>query len=111
MLCEVDSFQTLLKHTRVPSKYKKMVRKSNLTTFIYPNQNSFRVVNNNHKHFTFLKKFKNIYSTSANITSKRFDKEWAMENADIIIEDKDGFVEQQSSSMYKLSKTKIKKIR
>ena len=25
MLCEVDSFQTLLKHTRVPSKYKKSI--------------------------------------------------------------------------------------
>jgi hypothetical protein len=111
MICELDCFKTLLKHTRVPNKFKRSIRKSKLTTFIYPNMKSFRVVDSNHKHYNFLRKFEIMYSTSANITSKHFDKDWAMENADIIIEDKSGFVEGKSSSMFKLYRNKIKRIR
>jgi tRNA A37 threonylcarbamoyladenosine synthetase subunit TsaC/SUA5/YrdC len=111
ILYEVDCFKTLLKHTRVPSKYRKKVRNSNLTTFIYPNSKSYRVVDKNHKHYNFLNKFKIIHSTSANITTKEFNKDWAIKNSDIIVEDKNGFNENQSSKIYKITQKKIKKIR
>jgi tRNA A37 threonylcarbamoyladenosine synthetase subunit TsaC/SUA5/YrdC len=111
MLCEVDCFKTLLKHTRVPKQFKKKVRKSKLTTFIYPNTTSFRVVDKNHKHYEFIRKFKTMYSTSANLTKKQFEKDWAIEKADIIVEDQDGFSENQSSKIYKITNNRIKKIR
>jgi len=109
MLCEVDCFKTLLKHTRVPKQFKKKVRKSKLTTFIYPNTTSFRVVDKNHKHYEFIRKFKTMYSTSANLTKKQFEKDWAIEKADIIVEDQDGFSENNHQRYIKLQTIELKK--
>jgi tRNA A37 threonylcarbamoyladenosine synthetase subunit TsaC/SUA5/YrdC len=111
ILCELDSFKTLLQNTRVPKKYRKMVRNSKLTTFIYPNKQSFRVVDLNSIHYQFLKKFRKLYSTSANITKEIFDYNYAVLNSDIIVEDNNGFSEKLPSKIYKLSNKKLKKIR
>jgi tRNA A37 threonylcarbamoyladenosine synthetase subunit TsaC/SUA5/YrdC len=110
VLIEVDSLATLKKFTRVPNRFKNRVRKSKKTTFIYPNKKSFRVVKDE-KHLEFLKKFKWMYSTSANLTGKNFNKKWAKSVADIIVEDKRGLFEGKASRIYKLGKNKIKKIR
>jgi tRNA A37 threonylcarbamoyladenosine synthetase subunit TsaC/SUA5/YrdC len=107
----VDSFTTLKQFTRIPKKHKKLIRKSKKTTFIYPNTHSFRVIPKDDKFYDFVKKFKNIYSTSANITTKNFDKEFAVNSADIVVETKEGFSETTSSSIYLLKKTKLRKIR
>ena len=109
ILREVDSFETLKSFVRVPNKFKKVVRNAKKTTFIYPNEESFRVVKDE-RHLEFLKKFKWMYSTSANKTGCKFDEKWAREQADIIVEDKE-FFEGETSRIYKLSKDKIKKIR
>jgi tRNA A37 threonylcarbamoyladenosine synthetase subunit TsaC/SUA5/YrdC len=110
VLREVDSFKTLKNFVRAPDKYKKMIRRAKKTTFIYPNGESFRVVKDN-THLEFLKKFKWMYSTSANKTGERFDERWAREKADIIVEDKRGFFEGQASKIYKINNKRIKKIR
>ena len=47
VLATIDSFKTLQKYTRVPKKYRKLVRNTKKTTFIYPNLNSFRVIDKN----------------------------------------------------------------
>ena len=109
VLIEVDSLKTLKKFTRVPKKFKKQVRRAKKTTFIYPNGNSFRVVKDE-VHLRFLKKFKWMYSTSANLSGEKFDKSWAIKQADIIVEDKKGLFEGEASKIYKIRK-KIKKIR
>jgi len=106
----VDSFQTLQKNIRVPKKFRKMVRNSQKTTFIYPNKQAFRVVDKDSKHYSFLKKFNILYSTSANITQNNFDQEFAIKNADIIVFNKQ-FKESIPSSIYTLSKSKKKQIR
>jgi tRNA A37 threonylcarbamoyladenosine synthetase subunit TsaC/SUA5/YrdC len=110
VLREVDSFKTLKSFVRAPDKYKKMIRRAKKTTFIYPNGESFRVVKDN-THLEFLKKFKWMYSTSANKTGERFDERWAKEKADIIVEDKRGFFEGEASKIYKINNKRIKKIR
>jgi tRNA A37 threonylcarbamoyladenosine synthetase subunit TsaC/SUA5/YrdC len=110
VLVEVDSLNTLKKFTRVPNRFKKRVRRSKKTTFIYPNKKSFRVVKDK-RHLEFLKKFEWMYSTSANLTGKNFNKKWAKSVADIIVEDKRGLFEKKGSKIYILSKTNIKKIR
>ncbi|MFA7083785.1 MAG: Sua5/YciO/YrdC/YwlC family protein [Arcobacteraceae bacterium] len=107
----VDSFKTLKEHIRVPHKFKKLVRNSKNSTFIYPNQTSFRVISPSCSHHDFIKKFKIMYSTSANLTQQKFNETFAKECADIIIEDKNGFFEAPSSRLIKLSCTKIKKLR
>ena len=110
ILREVDSLETLKNFVRVPKMHKKRVRRSKKTTFIFPNGESFRVVRDS-RHLEFLKKFKWMYSTSANLHGKRFNEKWARETADVIVEDKRGFVEGKASNIYKLSKSKIKKVR
>lgn len=111
ILHTVDSFKTLNKYTRVPKKYRKLVRKSTKTTFIYPNLNSFRVIEKEASFYNFIKKFKILYSTSANLTGNKFDEEFALLNSDIIVNENNGFSEKVSSSIYKLSKSKSLRIR
>lgn len=111
MLCEVDSFKTLTSKTRVPKKHRKMVRNSKLTTFIYPDGNSYRVVDKDSNHYRFLKKFGCLYSTSANITGEDFDEEYAVKSADVVVASAEGFAQKQSSKMIKLSKSSMKRIR
>src|SRR5574344_2240399 len=72
VLATIDSFKTLQKYARVPKKYRKIVRNSKKTTFIYPNLNSFRVINKDEPFYNFIKKFKLLSSTSANYTKKSF---------------------------------------
>jgi len=110
ILKEVDSLNTLKKFTRVPKEHKKRVRRAKKTTFIYPNGESFRVVRDI-RHLEFLRKFKWMYSTSANLHGQKFDEKWARDKADIIVEDKRGLYEGEASRIYKLGKRKIKRIR
>jgi tRNA A37 threonylcarbamoyladenosine synthetase subunit TsaC/SUA5/YrdC len=110
ILREVDSLETLKNFVRVPEIHRNRVRRSKKTTFIFPNGESFRVVKDN-KHLEFLKKFKWMYSTSANLHGKSFNEKWAREAADVIVEDRRGFFEGKASNIYKISKNRIKKIR
>jgi tRNA A37 threonylcarbamoyladenosine synthetase subunit TsaC/SUA5/YrdC len=110
VLREVDSLDTLKKFTRVPRKFKNRIRRSKKVTFIYPNKEALRVVRDE-LHLGFLRKFKWMYSTSANKSGKRFDKEWAKSVADIVVEDRRGLFEGEASRIYKISKRKIKRVR
>ena len=111
ILQTLDSFKTLKTFTRVPRNHRKRVRNSKRTTFIYSNKDSFRVVDRNDKFYSFIKKFKAHYSTSANHTKKSFEKDFAIANSDVIVSTKDEFSEKISSSIFILNKRKIKKIR
>jgi len=110
ILREVDSLETLKTFVRVPVKFKKKIRNAKKTTFIYKNGESFRVVKDE-RHLEFLKKFKWMYSTSANKTGGKFDEKWAKEIADMIVEDERGLFEGKASRIYKISLKKIKKVR
>lgn len=109
ILQELDGLATLKSLTRVPNIHKKRVRNSIKTTFIYPNHNSYRVVDKKSKHYNFISKFKSLYSTSANKSGEGFDEEYARNKADIIVESK--FSTQNPSKIYRLTQHKIKRIR
>ena len=111
ILHTVDSFKTLKKNTRIPKNFRKKVRNSKKTTFIYPNGMSFRVVLKDSDFYDFIHKFGILYSTSANKTAEKFDKDFATIGADILVEDKKGFYETTASTIIKLSKRTLKKIR
>ena len=111
ILNTVDSFSTLNKNTRVPKNFRKRVRNSKKTTFIYPNGMSFRVVPKDSNFYDFIHKFGILYSTSANKTAEMFEKDFATIGADILVEDKKGFYETTASTIIKLSKRTLKKIR
>lgn len=100
----VDSFCALKTAVRVPNIHKNSVRRSKKTTFIYGDLNSYRVVKNlPFKH--------QIYSTSANIASKKFDETWAKNVSDVWIVSPDGFSEHKPSDLIKLGKKTKKKLR
>jgi tRNA A37 threonylcarbamoyladenosine synthetase subunit TsaC/SUA5/YrdC len=111
ILQEVDSFKTLKQFTRIPNKYKKHIRNSKNTTYIYPNGESYRVVDPNSKHALFLNKFTSMYSTSANQTGCDFEFNYAFEMANVIVETKDGFSQNKPSSIYLLTSESKKRIR
>ncbi len=109
-LISIDSFKRLKEFARVPKKYKKMVRRAQKTTFVYPNKKALRVIKQEN-HLRFLKKFGWMFSTSANESGKRFDYLFASENVDIIVEDNRGFFEGKPSKLIKLGKNRAKKLR
>ncbi|BAK73148.1 MAG: Sua5 YciO YrdC YwlC family protein [Arcobacter sp.] len=111
ILNTVDSFSTLNKNTRIPKNFRKKVRNSKKTTFIYPNGMSFRVVEKSSKFYDFIHKFGVLYSTSANKTGKNFDKNFAILNTEVIVEDNRGFYETKASTIIKLAKKSYKKLR
>ncbi len=112
ILQTVNSFKTLRNSfTRVPRKFRKTVRNSKKTTFIYPNLKSFRVIPKDDNFHTFINKFKALYSTSANLTGDSFQGKFAYEKSNILVYTKEDFNEKISSSIYKINKNKIKKIR
>lgn len=111
MLQTVDAFSTLNRNTRVPKKFRRHVRNATKTTFIYPNEDSFRVIHQESNFYTFIHKFKQLYSTSANRTKESFESSFAMHNADVIVYTQEVFTQNASSAIFKLGKEKIKKIR
>lgn len=109
-LISVDSLQTLRSFTRVPKHHKNHVRRANKTTFAYPCGLAIRVVKDA-EHLQFLQKFKWSYSTSSNPSGQGFDEAFATEKADIILFTCKGFFEDKPSSIYKLGKRKMRKLR
>jgi len=104
------SLKTLKTLARVPKKHKNRVRRAEKSTFVYGNDKAIRVVKDK-VHADFVKSFKWFYSTSANEKALSYEKEFAKAKSDIIIEDAKGLFEGESSSIYKLSRDKIKRLR
>lgn len=107
-LITLSSYSELKQFIRVPKKFKNLVRKKRKTTFIYPNNEAFRVVKNC-KYAKFLDQNGWMYSSSANKHKMKFDLNWAKQMADIVVDEE--FFESTPSSIFRLSKNKIKKIR
>jgi len=109
-LISVDSLQTLRSLTRVPKRHKKHIRRAKKTTFAYPCGLAIRVVKDK-EHLQFLQKLKWSYSTSSNPSGKGFDEAFAEEKADVVLFTSKGFFEDKPSSIYRLGKVKMRKLR
>ena len=104
----VNSLQTLTTFTRVPQKHKNRVRRSKKTTFIMMNGQSYRVIQDEH-HLLLLNRLKWAYTTSANLSDQPYDENFTKKVADVIIEPLNQT--HISSSIYKLGKQTMKRIR
>jgi len=104
------SFKMLKKLVRIPTAHKRSVRRARSTTFAYTNNKAVRVVKDE-KHAAFIKPFGWFYSTSANEKSLSYDQEFAFSKSDIIVQDDKGLYEGASSKIYRLYKTKKKRLR
>ena len=105
-----STYKTLKTMARIPIKHKNMIRRAKKKTFVYGNNKAIRVVKDT-EHARFIKPFKWFYSTSANEKALSYDKEFAHSKSDIIIENIKGLFEGESSYIYKLGKSKIKRLR
>ncbi|WP_187909811.1 Sua5 YciO YrdC YwlC family protein [Helicobacter pylori] len=109
VLTESADFSTLKSLVRAPNAFKNLIRRSAKTTFIYPNSKAVRVVRG--RHGDFLKRFKTLYSTSANLTQCAYDEEVASKLADAIVSDERGLFESSSSKIFRLYKHKKVRVR
>ncbi|GAA6911965.1 hypothetical protein AOH259_13160 [Helicobacter pylori] len=109
VLIESTDFTTLKSLVRTPNAFKNLIRRSLKTTFIYPNSKAVRVVRG--RHGDFLKRFKTLYSTSANLTQYAYDEEIASKLADAVVSDERGLFESSSSKMFRLYKDKKVRVR
>ncbi|GAA8955688.1 hypothetical protein HpSP24_14230 [Helicobacter pylori] len=109
VLIESADFATLKSLVHVPNAFKNFIRRSAKTTFIYPNSKAVRVVRG--RHGDFLKRFKTLYSTSANLTQCAYDKEIASKLADVIVSDERGLFESSSSKIFRLYRDKKVRVR
>ncbi len=109
LLC-VDTFKKQKELARTPKKYRSRVRRSKKTTFLYPNKKAIRVVKDD-AHNQLLKKFDFLYSSSANENKEAFFLNYALQEADIMIETSNGFSQNPPSPIIKLSRYKITQLR
>ncbi|WP_441705893.1 Sua5 YciO YrdC YwlC family protein [Helicobacter pylori] len=109
VLIESVDFTTLKSLVRAPNTFKNFIRRSAKTTFIYPNSKAVRVVRG--RHGDFLKRFKTLYSTSANLTQCVYDEEIASKLADVVVSDERGLFESSSSKIFRLYKDKKVRVR
>lgn len=110
ILIEVCSLATLLDFVRVPQKHKNAVRRSQKTTFIFPNKKAIRLIGDS-LHLQFLQNLKWAYSSSANLTGCRYDIDFATQKADIIIQDSRGLFEGKPSKIIQINTQTQKRIR
>jgi len=104
------SFYALKKsNIRVPHNRKKMLRRAKKTTFIIKNS-AFRVAQET-LNSSVLRATQWNYSTSANASGKSFELKFCEEKADIIIQDKNTLFEGKASSLLKINKKRIKRLR
>ncbi len=104
-----SSFHTLASHVRVPQRHRRRVRYARLSTFIVKEQ-AFRCVKDS-EHASLIDRYGWLYSTSANESGQSFDPQYCLERADCIIEDDRGLCERSSSRIYRLGRTRLKRVR
>jgi len=94
---------------RIPSSYKKKFRRAKKTTFVVKDQAIRIAPSTLASHY--LREFCWHYSTSANESSKSFERNFCEEKSDIIIENREGLYETNSSKIYKINKCKKRRLR
>lgn len=94
---------------RIPDLHKHRIRHSKKTTFVLKNQ-AFRFVSDP-DHANLIKPFGWLFSTSANKSGERFEREFCLQVSDIIIEDYRGLTEKSASTIFQLNTSYIKKLR
>jgi len=104
----LDSLYSLKGYTRIPKAHKKWVRRAQKSTFITPSGRSFRVIKDPH-HLLLLQRLGWAYTTSANLSGKEYDPNFAKEAADIIVLPLKS--SGRASKIVKLGKQRAKRIR
>jgi len=108
-LTALPDLKSLKKRVRVPKFLHKEIRRAKKRTYIL-NSTAYRVVQNG-KHHHFLKRIGWAYSTSANRSNEGYDEKFCFENADVLHLTKDGFSQNEPSSLLKVVRRKSIRLR
>lgn len=110
ILMEASNLEAIKTLSRLPKKFAKAIRRQSKTTFVFPNSHSFRIIKEP-LHLGFLRRYGLLYSSSANVSGKRFDSKIASDLADVFVLDKRPIQESAPSRIFQIRKGKIYKIR
>ncbi len=106
----LPSLSVLQSFVRVPQKHKNRVRRAKRSTFIFPNGYSYRIIREK-QHLSLIQKLGWAYTTSANLSGENFDELFARDAADIIIKYPSRQIHKSASSIFKLNKIKVLRVR
>ena len=106
----LPSLQKLKTFTRIPERHKNRVRRAKRSTFIFPDGHSYRIIRDT-DHLQLIQKLGWAYTTSANISGKLYDREFAEDAADVIVKFPTKKSRKNASQIFKLNNIKIKRIR
>jgi len=109
----IQSFASLQSYKemggRVPQQFKNRLRRAKNTTFVI-NDSAIRIVSEG-PHHKLLNTYGWLYSTSANAANQHFERGFAEQQADIIVEDSRTLFEGKASHIFKLNHYKLKQLR
>jgi len=106
----IKAIPSLKSYTRVPQKHKNRIRRSKFSTFILPNGNSYRIIRDS-EHIKLIERLGWAYSTSANLSGREYDDDFAKERADIIVGSPIRHKENSASKLFKINNSTIKRLR
>ncbi len=105
----VDSLATLQRYTRVPPLHRNRIRRTQRTTFIFPDGRSWRIIHEPRHRRLITELGGWAYTTSANRSGKPWDEAWARSVADQVIEPLRG--PSAPSAILQLNHRRMKKLR
>ena len=114
MLIEASALAQVKRISRIPRILGRKMRCAKKTTFIFPNNHSFRVVGDfapYRAHHRFLSNVGALYSSSANEGGKKFDYDFAESCAEVVVLDRREICECAPSQIFRVRKNKIRKFR
>jgi len=106
----LPTLEALKTNARVPQKYKNHLRRGVKTTFILPNTHSYRIIKGT-IHTQLLEQIGWVYTTSANLSGKGYDENFAKNRADIIVASPITTIQNTPSKILKISNTKVRRVR
>ena len=106
----LPSLAALSALARVPEIHKNRVRRAGRTTYVFPNGQSYRIIKEN-CHLSLIRKLSWAYTTSANQSGKDFDKDFAINAADIIVKYPDSNRLNAPSVIIKINTKRMKRLR
>ncbi|BCX78678.1 Sua5 YciO YrdC YwlC family protein [Campylobacter sp. 19-13652] len=107
-LITLPDFARLREIAKAPVAHRRRIRASKKTTYLYPNGTAARVVNNG-AHQKFLSRLGWAFSSSANRHGDKFDESFAKSVADEVVSER--LFEGEASSMFRLSRTRLRRLR
>lgn len=112
ILMEASALSHIKQFSRIPRILG--LRRAKKTTFIFPNNRSFRLIcdlSPHSAHYRFLSRFGALYSSSANESGKNFDYDFAFSRASVVVFDTREICERAPSRIFRVRKNRLKRLR